>query len=152
MSIWRPLDRGERFAEYIVSTGRENHLGCHVADFDGDEDVDIAGIAWDDYQYLYVWRNDAKFVLGNARTVATPGIDPSGGDSKGMFTVNLSTATPGAVIRYTVDGTDPSLASGSSFVQPLQVAGSCTLKARAFKDGMADSSVATAVFKTTYNY
>lgn len=152
LSIWENKDRGRDFVEYIVSTGRENHLGCHLDDLDGDGDTDIAGIAWDDYRYLYVWRNDAKFVLGNARTVTTPVIEPDGGNSTGMFTVHLTTSTPDAVIRYTVDGTDPSLTSGSLYAQPLQIAGSCTVKARAFKVGFSDSVIATAVFKTTYLY
>ena len=32
--------------------------GLDVADFDGDGDLEIVSIAWDDFPYLYLWIND----------------------------------------------------------------------------------------------
>jgi hypothetical protein len=59
LAVWENLDRGARFAERLVSAGRESHLGARVFDLDGDGDLDILSIAWDSYPYLHLWRNDA---------------------------------------------------------------------------------------------
>src|SRR5205085_4726029 len=43
--------------------------------------------------------------------VAAPEIFPDGGTFVGPVTVTLTTTTPGAQIKYTLDGTDPDAAS-----------------------------------------
>ena len=151
LQVWQNVGGGTSWVEHVVSTGRENHLGARPVDLDGDGDLDLAGIAWDGYSFLHVWRNDAIRRLGGALSVATPAITPNGGKSDGPFTVKLATETPGAIIRYTLDGTEPTTSS-ASYLETLEVTGSCTLKARAFKAGMSDSAVATATFSTTYHY
>ncbi|HKJ69350.1 MAG TPA: FG-GAP-like repeat-containing protein [bacterium] len=47
------------FTQHLVGEGKEAHLGAQVADMDSDGDLDIVSHAWDDYQYLHLWRNDA---------------------------------------------------------------------------------------------
>ncbi len=47
------------FTEHIADRGKESHLGALVADMDNDGDLDIISAAWDSYQYLHLWRNDA---------------------------------------------------------------------------------------------
>ncbi len=47
------------FTMHILDEGKESHLGARVADMDGDGDLDIISIAWDEFKDLHLWRNDA---------------------------------------------------------------------------------------------
>lgn len=77
--------------------------------------------------------------------VATPKFDPSPGRFQGMQWVNISCSTPGAVIHYTTDGTQPTEKS-PRYTGPLLITSTTTLKARAFKSGLAPSNTATATY------
>jgi hypothetical protein len=57
--IWENVDGGRRWRSHVVDSGKESHLGTQVHDLDGDGALDIVSIAWDKYQYLHLWRNDA---------------------------------------------------------------------------------------------
>ncbi len=58
LQIWNNDALGN-FTEHLIDTGKESHLGTQLTDLDGDGDLDIVSIAWDNYKYLHVWRNDA---------------------------------------------------------------------------------------------
>ena len=60
VKIWKNVNRGSSWMEYLVSENHESHLGTRVADLDGDGDLEIISIAWDDYPKLHLWRNNAK--------------------------------------------------------------------------------------------
>ena len=47
------------FTRHLADKGHESHLGTRLADLDSDGDLDLVSIAWDNYKYLHVWRNDA---------------------------------------------------------------------------------------------
>lgn len=59
-----------------------------------------------------------------------------------LDSIYLKTAIPGAVIRYTLDGTIPDSASGKIYRAPIPFKDIVTVKARAFKQGWLASDVA----------
>ena len=78
-------------------------------------------------------------------SAGTPAVIPPGGVFSGSTTVRLESSTPGATIRYTLDGSEPTAAS-SEYTGALLIDRSVTLKAKAFRNGFNDSLTATAGF------
>lgn len=74
----------------------------------------------------------------------TPVIAPNGGTFTDQVEVAITTATDGATIYYTTNGTDAS-ESSRVYSEPITLKESCTLKAIAVKDG-TKSYQATATF------
>ena len=58
LSIWCNDGRGQ-FTESRIAAGIESHLGARAVDIDGDSDLDIVSIAWDDFAKVHLWRNEA---------------------------------------------------------------------------------------------
>ena len=80
------------------------------------------------------------------RTVATPVADPAAGTFSGSTNVKLTTATEGASIFYTVDGSAPTADSTAYTSAGIDLSATTTIKAIAIKEGYYDS----AVFSGTY--
>jgi len=78
-------------------------------------------------------------------TAAAPTFAPAAGAYAGSQSVTLSSATLGAEIRYTTDGSVPTLAS-PRYSKALAVDGNVTLRARAFKAGYAPSATVDAAY------
>ncbi|MCG2461628.1 VCBS repeat-containing protein [Flavobacteriaceae bacterium F89] len=57
LQLWRNNGKGV-FVKKVLDTGKESHLGAQVKDMDGDGDLDIVSIGWDQYQKVHLWRND----------------------------------------------------------------------------------------------
>lgn len=77
----------------------------------------------------------------DASTVIAPVISAVWGTSyNDPSTVTIATATEGASIYYTIDGTAPS-ASSTLYSEPFTVSTACTVKAIAIKSGMTNSDV-----------
>ena len=76
---------------------------------------------------------------------AAPAFSPPGGTYTGAQTVTISTATPGATIYYTTNGTTPTTSS-SVYSGPITVSTSETLEAIAVATGYTQSTVATATY------
>src|SRR5271154_4496754 len=77
-------------------------------------------------------------------SVATPTFSPARGTFISGPTVTISTATSGASIRYTTDGSTPSETAGTLYSAPITVSATTTINAIAYASGMADSSISTA--------
>lgn len=69
---------------------------------------------------------------------------------RGFFTdpinVAITSATSGATIRYTTDGSTPSETNGTVYSTPLTISQTTTLRARAFKPGFDASNVDTQTY------
>ncbi|MBN1673756.1 MAG: chitobiase/beta-hexosaminidase C-terminal domain-containing protein [Kiritimatiellae bacterium] len=85
---------------------------------------------------------------------ATPAISPNGGPFYDSVEVALSTATAGATLFYTTDGSTPSTGS-AAYAAAFTLTRSTTLKARAYHADYSASDVAEAAFSnkcfTAYN-
>jgi len=82
-------------------------------------------------------------------TVATPAFSPGAGTlAPPNNLVTITTATAGATIYYTTNGTSPSRKTSPVFTAPIPITATTTIKAFGYKKGMAASAVASA----TYGY
>ncbi len=66
-------------------------------------------------------------------------------------TVTISSATAGATIRYTTDGSPPT-SNSTAYTGPFELTETATLKAKAFKDGKTESQVATGAYSIILMY
>jgi hypothetical protein len=82
----------------------------------------------------------------NTGAVAAPIFSPGGGSYASAQSVSMTSATTGATIRYTTNGSTPTQAAGTIYTTPVTVAASMTLKALAYKTGLTDSPVTTASY------
>ncbi len=109
-----------------------------------------------DFALRFVWQFNTGAETGridNVRVsgvipseqVATPTITPNGANFAGSVVVSLGCATPGAIIRYTTNGSEPTVSS-TLYITPFTLTSTTTIKARAFKSGYFGSDVASATF------
>jgi alpha-tubulin suppressor-like RCC1 family protein len=87
----------------------------------------------------------ADYLLDVAFLIFTP----KGASFTTPQTVTIGTATTGATIRYTTDGSDPTGAS-TAYSAPLSVPTTTTLKARGFKAGYTDSDLRSDFYQMTF--
>jgi hypothetical protein len=76
---------------------------------------------------------------------STPTFSPVGGSYSSAQTVTISTATSGATIYYTTNGSTPTTAS-PQYTVPITVNSTETIKALAAKSGYTNSSVGSATY------
>lgn len=93
---------------------------------------------------------DVYTAPGGEERVEAPVFSPQSGT---VFTtesavVTLTTATVGASIYYTTDGTEPSKENGTLYTdEGITITSDCTIRAVAVADGMADSRVISASYQ-----
>lgn len=92
-------------------------------------------------------RADISVMVCNAliSEMKAPEVSVEPGEYKTIQTVKLTTETDGAVIYYTVDGTDP-LENGKKYDDPIKVLETLTIKAVAVKGDVLASDVTDAKY------
>jgi len=108
--------------------------GYHRGAFDGKPESFMNAPAADG---LY-----AGIDLEDLASTARPSINPGGGDSDTPRLVTLKCATPGATIRYTLDGTTPDAQSGTVYDKPFTIEKNAMITAVAFSPALAPSTAA----------
>lgn len=77
---------------------------------------------------------------------AAPQFSESRGLKTRAFVLTLSAETVGALIRYTIDGSEPSETSGALYTAPIPISKTTVVRAVAFTESLAASAIATRSF------
>lgn len=99
-----------------------------------------------------VYPQDTSSYLGShtftpgVQVAEAPVLTPAGGVYYSTVNVTMSSATPGATIYYTTDGSTPSNTNGLTYTAPLAVSATTTVKAIAYATGYTPSSVTTEAY------
>jgi len=117
-------DFGDATARYVRIVGHGNSVNT-----------------WNSVTETEVWG-----FAGGGGAVAAPSFSPGGGAYASPQSVTITSATSGATIRYTTDGSAPTSTGGTVYSSPVSISVTTTLRAIAYKSGMTDSSVTTATY------
>ncbi len=90
-----------------------------------------------------------SYTAAGTEVVAQPEISLESGKYDPPQTITLTTATEGASIYYTLDGSTPNK-NATLYTEPIVLEESATLKAIAIKEGMANSTVVSATYTIGY--
>jgi hypothetical protein len=107
------------------------------------------GYYYDQERYFSVPTPGADNVKSPFEAVAEkPEMDIQGGCYVDAVDVTISCGTSGAFIRYTTNGTSPSLTNGFDYTGPIHIGSLTTLIAKAFKPGLqpSDGRIETYIF------
>ena len=110
--------------------------GLNGADFAGLSDLSLGDEVivkgtLKKYNSIYEFDKNSQIVQLN-RTIAAPTFTPSGGGFLTTLNVSLASATEGAEVRYTTDGSDPTSTS-TLYENSIELSSTTTIKAAAFK-------------------
>jgi hypothetical protein len=97
-------------------------------------------------QYFTTPTPDGFNISGTTDIVQEVWFSHSRGFYDALFPLTLSTATNGAEIRYTTDGSRPTATNGNIYSSPLPIGQTTTLRAVAVKPGFIDSDVKTHTY------
>lgn len=97
--------------------------------------------------------NSGSFFSGRTKS---PDFSQKGGFHNGTVTLGLSSTTPGATIRYTTDGSEPTATHGTEFTSSISLAPindktGHVIRARSFAAGMIPSKVKTHTYLIDLN-
>lgn len=91
------------------------------------------------------WDGGADYYF-NYGTLTAPAVEPAAGTYSDAVTVNMSSTQPGAQIRYTTDGSDPTDQS-TLYTAPFGVSANVTVKAKAFHVDWTSSGTTTHAYE-----
>lgn len=106
------------------------------------DDVQIYAAALSDTQVEYLYRNPGKDLAEASGLLA---IIPNGGDFLDSMDVTLTSAVATGEIRYTLDGSEPLIAS-AAYAGPIALHSTTTVRARLFVNGFPASDIVSATF------
>ncbi|MBX2890172.1 MAG: CotH kinase family protein [Saprospiraceae bacterium] len=92
--------------------------------------------------FFFAWMGGA-FLHAQTQPVQ---YSPHGGLYANPISVSLSCATPGATIRYTLDGSEPTAQSAIYPNSPLAFSSTAVLRARAYAPGLSPSAIGTHTY------
>lgn len=78
--------------------------------------------------------------------VTAPTFSPSEGTYTNAQSIEISCATPDAIIKYTTNGENPTHTTGTVYSGAFSIDSSTTIKAFAYKAGMIDSDITTITY------
>ncbi len=81
------------------------------------------------------------------KKVEAPVFDPAAGTYAKAVAITIKSATEGAVIKYTLDGTVPSAVNGTVYNAPFNLSKTAAIKAIAMRFGMTDSEISVVEYK-----
>src|SRR5512137_56667 len=90
--------------------------------------------------------SDTPADTGTGSAVAVPTFSPAAGSYSAAQNVTIDTATVGASIRYTTDGSTPTETVGTVYAAPVHISATLTLKAVAYRTGWTTSTVTTGAY------
>ena len=93
----------------------------------------------------YVSSGVASAMYTIQLTAAMPAFSPAAGTYTTAQTVTISDATPGALIYYTLDGTNPTTSS-TKYTGPITISSTQTIHAIAAASSYSNSAVASATY------
>ncbi|MBM4104620.1 MAG: hypothetical protein FJ263_11365, partial [Planctomycetes bacterium] len=115
-----------------------------------EQETDISyGYYYDEERYFSVPTPGADNNKGSFEEVTEkPDVNFKGGCYINAFNLTMSCTTPGAFIRYTTNGTAPTLINGLDYTAPVAVSGTTRIIAKAFKPGFqpSDARIETYIF------
>ncbi len=140
-------------AHYSVNGGAQQNLRMNYNNGSARFETPLSASAGQVVQYAFTYNNagaaydtpQSSATLQAANTALAPSFSPPAGSYATAQSVVLASGTPGAVIRYTTDGSTP---TGTSplYNGPLSISASATVKAFASASGVANSSVSSASY------
>ena len=144
MNYWIS-DDGTETNKFEIYRGK----GLNGNNFTSTDDVKVGDIVVvygniKKYNATYEFDSGSQIVSLISKVIA-PTFSPVAGAVAAGTNVAISTATEGATIYYTIDGTEPTTSS-SIYSAPITIDAAKTIKAFAVKDGYPNSDVATASY------
>ena len=140
---------------FTIQQSADDETYSDLATYTADGSVELALVKTTRYvKFIYTNKSSGNIGLGNiaiseyvAPTACeAPTFTPGAGETfTETLDVVLTSATPGATVYYTLDGSEPTTAS-SVFGEKITLTETTTINAIAVKDGLSNSSVASATF------